>query len=175
VNLPSAEKMVAPRYQDLEAGDSVLLTSPDGGALVRVIAGDVEGHTGPGSTHTPISLVHATVQPGATLVLPWPSEFNALVYVLSGRGSVGPDGRPVQSGQLVGHGAGDAIELRADQVQESRHPALDVLILGGRPIREPVAAHGPFVMNTRQELIEAFEDYEAGRLGTVPADHIGRA
>ena len=72
VNLPAADKMIDPRYQDLEAGNVVLLTSPDGGALVRVIAGDVAGHRGPGSTHTPISLVHATVQPGAELVLPWP-------------------------------------------------------------------------------------------------------
>jgi redox-sensitive bicupin YhaK (pirin superfamily) len=175
VNLPSAEKMVDPRYQDLEAGDSVLLTSPDGGALVRVIAGDVAGHTGPGSTHTPISLVHATLAPGAELVLPWPSAYNALVYVLSGRGSVGADGQPIASGQLVVHGPGDAIALRADQVQEARHDGLDVLILGGRPIREPVAAHGPFVMNTREELVQAFEDYQAGRLGTVPADHIGNA
>jgi hypothetical protein len=175
VNLPAAEKWVDPRYQDLEAEDTVLLTSPDGGALVRVIAGDVAGQRGPGSTHTPISLVHATVQPGAELVLPWPSPFNALVYVLSGSGTVGPDGQPFHSGQLVVHGPGDAIELRADQVQESRHPALEVLVLGGQPIREPVAAHGPFVMNTRDELVQAFEDYQAGRLGTVPADHIGNA
>jgi quercetin 2,3-dioxygenase len=173
VNLPAAEKWVDPRYQNLEAGDIALLASPDGGALVRVIAGDVAGHRGPGSTRTPISLVHATVQPGAELVLPWPSEFNALVYVLSGDGTVGPDGHPLRSGQLAVHGAGDAVVLRADQVQESRHAALDVLILGGRPIREPVAAHGPFVMNTRDELVQAFEDYRAGRLGTVPADHIG--
>jgi redox-sensitive bicupin YhaK (pirin superfamily) len=175
VNLPAAEKMVNPRYQDLEPGDSTLLSSPDGGALVRVIAGDVAGHTGPGSTHTPISLVHATLQPGAQLDLPWPTDFNALVYVLSGAGSVGAEGRPIHSGQLIVHGSGDAITLRADQVQEARHNGLDVLILGGRPIREPVAAHGPFVMNTREELIQAFDDYEAGRLGTVPADHIGHA
>jgi quercetin 2,3-dioxygenase len=173
VNLPSAEKLVDPRYQDLGADDSTLLSSPDGGALVRIIAGDVAGHRGPGSTHTPISLVHATIAPGAQLLLPWPAEFNALVYVLSGSGSVGAEGRPFHSGQLAVHGAGDVIQLRADQVQESRHPALDVLILGGRPIGEPVAMHGPFVMNTREEIIQAFEDFEAGRLGTVPADHIG--
>ena len=175
VNLPAAESWVDPRYQDLEAGDSTLLSSPDGGALVRVIAGDVAGQRGPGATHTPISFVHATLQPGAELVLPWPAEFNALVYVLSGNGSVGQEVRPMHSGQLVVHGPGHAVMLRADQSQESRHPALDVLILGGRPIREPVAAHGPFVMNTRQELVQAFEDYQAGRLGSVPADHIGQA
>jgi hypothetical protein len=175
VNLPSAQKWVDPRYQDLEAEDSTLLRSPDGGALVRVIAGDVAGHRGPGSTHTPISLVHATIEPGAELVLPWPVEFNALVYVLSGSGTVGREGHPIHSGQLAVHGIGDAITLRADQVQEARHPGLDVLVLGGRPIGEPVAMHGPFVMNTRDELVQAFEDYEAGRLGTVPADHIGHA
>jgi redox-sensitive bicupin YhaK (pirin superfamily) len=173
VNLPSVEKMVDPRYQNLEADDTTLLSSPDGGALVRIIAGDVAGGRGPGSTHTPISLVHATLQPGARLELPWPSGFNALAYVLAGDGTVGPDAQPLHSGQLVVHGAGDVIVLTADQVQESRHEALEVLLLGGRPIREPVAAHGPFVMNTRAELAQAFEDYQAGRLGTIPADHIG--
>jgi redox-sensitive bicupin YhaK (pirin superfamily) len=175
VNLPAAEKWVDPRYQDLEAGDSTLLTSPDGGALVRIIAGSVGGHQGPGSTHTPISLVHATVQPGARLELPWPTEFNALIYVLSGKGTVGNEGRPIHTGQLAVHGAGDALVVQADQVQDGRHNGLDILVLGGRPIREPVAVHGPFVMNTRDELIQAFEDYEAGRLGTVPAVHIGHA
>jgi redox-sensitive bicupin YhaK (pirin superfamily) len=174
VNLPAAEKMVDPRYQNLEAEDTALLTSPDGGALVRIIAGEVAGVRGPGSTHTPISLVHATVQPGARLVLPWASGFNALAYVLSGDGTVGPAGQPLHSGQLVVHGPGNAIVVTADQVQESRHTALEVLILGGQPIREPVAAHGPFVMNTRAELVQAFEDYQAGRLGTIPTDHIGR-
>jgi redox-sensitive bicupin YhaK (pirin superfamily) len=175
VNLPAAEKWVDPRYQDLEAQDNLLLTSPDGGALVRVIAGDVAGHRGPGSTHTPISLVHASVHPGAQLLLPWPREFNALVYVLAGNGTIGAEHRPIHTGNLAVHGAGDALEISADQVQEARHLVLDVLILGGRPIGEPVVAHGPFVMNTRDEIVQAFEDYQAGRLGTVPADHIGHA
>ena len=175
VNLPSADKMIDPRYQGIEANDVLLLSSPDGGALVRVIAGDVGGHHGPGATHTPISLVHATVEPGAELVLPWPRPFNALVYVLSGRGSVGPDAHPIHSGQLAVHGPGEGIVVRADAEQESRHPALEVLILGGQPIGEPVYTHGPFVMNTRDEIVQAFEDFEAGRLGTVPADHIGNA
>jgi quercetin 2,3-dioxygenase len=175
VNLPSSDKMIDPRYQDVDAGDVLLLTSPDGGALVRVIAGDVDGHRGPGSTHTPISLVHATVQPGAELLLPWPGAFNALVYALSGRGTIGPDSRPFHTGQLAVHGPGDALVLRADPAQESRHAGLDVLVLGGKPIGEPVVAHGPFVMNTRAEIIQAFEDFDAGKLGTVPADHIGNA
>jgi quercetin 2,3-dioxygenase len=175
VNLPAADKMIGPRYQDLNASDVILLTSPDGGALVRVIAGDVAGHRGPGVTHTPISMVHATVEPGGELVLPWPGEFNALVYVLSGDGTLGREGRPVHTGQLAVHGPGDSLILCAGKIQESRHRALDVLVLGGRPIGEPVYAYGPFVMNTKAEIVQAFEDFEAGRLGTVPADHIGNA
>jgi redox-sensitive bicupin YhaK (pirin superfamily) len=174
VNLPTADKMIAPRYQDIGRSNVVLLASPDGGTLLRVIAGDVAGHAGPGSTHSPMAMVHATLAPGARLELPWPVEFNALVYVLGGAGSVGTDGRPVSTGQLAVFGEGDSVTVTAAATQESRTPNLDVLILGGRPIREPVYAYGPFVMNTRDEVAQAFEDYQAGRLGTVPADHIGR-
>jgi redox-sensitive bicupin YhaK (pirin superfamily) len=144
--------------------------SPDGGALVRVIAGQVSGHAGPGVTHTPITLVHATLSPGAQLRLPWRADFNALVYALAGQGTVTAGRRPIRMGQLAVLGAGDTVTVAADAAQESRSPQLDVLVLGGQPIREPVAAYGPFVMNTRAELIEAFEDYQAGRLGTIPAD-----
>jgi len=175
VNLPAADKWLDPRYQGIEADQVLLLTSPDGGALVRVIAGDLDGHVGPGSTHTPISLVHATVEPGAELVLPWPRAFNALVYTLSGHGTIGPDAQPLQTGRLAVLGAGDALVLRGATTQEARHAALDVLVLGGQPIGEPVYAYGPFVMNTRAEIVQAFADFEAGRLGTVPADHIGNA
>src|SRR5580658_5646047 len=101
VNLPAADKWVAPRYQDIGRGEVSLLTSPDGGAVVRVIAGDVGGHAGPGATHTPIAMVHATVSPGAQLRLPWRRDFNALVYVLAGRAVVGSDGAPAHIGQLA--------------------------------------------------------------------------
>ena len=170
VNLPAADKWVPPRYQDLRGGEVGLLTTSDGGALVRLIAGDVAGHAGPGSTHTPMAMVHATVSPGAELELPWDPAFNALVYVLSGEGSVGDGGRPIRTGQMAVLGAGDTVVVRAAAQQESRHPALDVLVLGGRPIREPVAAYGPFVMNTRAEIAQAFDDYQRGVLGSIPAD-----
>ena len=170
VNLPSTMKMSDPRYQDIRAKEVSLLSSPDGGALLRVIAGELDGHEGPGITHTPISVIHATVAPGARVQLPWRKDFNALVYVLSGRGSVGAERRPIEMGQLAVFGPGDVIEVAADDNQESRSPSLELYIMGGRPIREPVAAYGPFVMNTREELITAFEDFQAGRLGTIPAE-----
>jgi quercetin 2,3-dioxygenase len=165
VNLPAKDKFVAPRYQNLEGDQVRLLSSPDGGALVRLIAGDLGGHRGPGSTYTPIVVAHATVTPGARLALPWPHDFNALAYVLSGEGTAGAERRPVESGQLVVFGPGDSITLDGHATH-----SLDVLLLGGQPIREPVAAYGPFVMNTRAELAQAVEDFQAGRLGTVPAD-----
>ena len=169
VNLPKAQKRVAPRYQDLDPERVTLLASPDGGALVRVIAGEVAGHRGPGDTYTPIAMLHATAQPGAELRLPWDPGFNALVYVLNGRGFVGRERHSVKTGQLAVFGRGDAVTIAADAVSDGPAPELEVVVLGGRPIREPVAWHGPFVMNTRQELLEAFEDYQAGKLG-VPRD-----
>ncbi|MFK4088593.1 pirin family protein [Kribbella sp. NPDC020789] len=171
VNLPKAQKWAAPRYQDIRGGDSALLSTHDGGALIRVIAGSVDGHNGPGSTHTPITLVHATVSPGAELVLPWQPDYNALVYVLAGQGTVGAERRPFRKGQLAVFGPGDTIRTAAAQTQPQAEPNLDVLIIGGRPIREPIAMAGPFVMNTRAEVIQAFEDFQAGKLGSIPAVH----
>jgi len=171
VNLPSAKKMVDPRYQDLLPDDVGLATTPDGGALLRVIAGDLGPVKGPGSTLTPISLVHASISPGAEVRIPWNKNYNALAYVLAGDGTVGEERRPVTSGQLTVFGAGDTLVMTAADVQDSRTAEFEVLILGGEPIREPVAKYGPFVMNTRAELVQAFEDFEAGRLGTIPARH----
>ena len=170
VNLPSSLKTAQPRYQDIRGNAVSLLASADGASLVRVIAGELDGHPGPGVTHTPITLVHATVAPGAELRLPWNSDFNALVYVVAGKGMVGDENRAVVAGQLVDFGQGDALRVVAAEVQESRSPALEVLILGGQPIGEPVAWAGPFVMNTHAELAQAFEDYRTGRIGAIPAD-----
>ena len=166
VNLPKAQKFAAPRYQDITGGEVALLSSPDGGALLRVIAGEVGGHAGPGLD---VHADHAGARhaaPGASLTLPWRPDFNALAYVLSGEGTVGAEGPPVRVGPARGvrrrrqrHRGGAGARTAAD---------LDVFILGGRPIREPVVAYGPFVMNTRAELVQAFEDYQTGRLGTHP-------
>jgi len=134
-----------------------------------VIAGEVDGHRGPGSTHTPMSLVHATVESGARLDLPWNNEFNALVYVLGGAGTVGVDAQPVRMGQAAVFGSGDYLTITAGERQESRTPALDVIVVGGQPIREPLAWAGPFVMNTKDEVLTAYEDFQKGRFGHIPA------
>jgi hypothetical protein len=171
VNLPKAQKWAPPRYQDIRAGSVALLSTPDAGALVRVIAGEVDGHAGPGSTYTPMALVHASLAPTARLDLPWRKDFNALVYVLAGQGTVGPDRRPIRTGQLAVLGAGDVVTVQASGQQDSHMPQLEVLVLGGAPIREPLAWAGPFVMNTKAEVLQAFEDFQAGRMGQIPAVH----
>jgi quercetin 2,3-dioxygenase len=171
VNLPRSQKLVTPRYQDLRGGDVKLVTTPDAGSLVRIIAGDVAGHDGPGSTYTPMAMVHASLAPTGKLELPWRADFNALVYVLSGDGTVGIDQHPVRTGQLAVLGPGDLVTAAASARQESRHRHLEILVLGGRPIREPVAWAGPFVMNTKAEVVEAFSDFQKGRLGQIPAVH----
>jgi quercetin 2,3-dioxygenase len=170
VNLPPALKMTPPRYQSITRDRLRLLTSDDGGALIRLIAGDLAGFDGPGNTHTPIAYAHVTLAPGARLSLPWDAAFSAFAYVLTGHGTVGDEGRrPVEHDQLVVFGPGDHLVVTA----ADRHAEpLDVLLLGGLPIRAPIAHYGPFVMNTRDEIVQAVEDYQAGRLGTVPAEQL---
>jgi redox-sensitive bicupin YhaK (pirin superfamily) len=167
VNLPRKDKFATPRYQAIDGNQVRLLSSDDGGALVRVIAGELDGQQGPGVTHTPITMAHTTIEPGARLNVPWTRDFNALVYVLSGRGSVGPTGHPIRQGQLAVLGAGDRITVAAEPAQESRRPALEVLVLGGRPLREPVFQYGPFVMSSKSEVLQAMADFQAGKFGTV--------
>jgi hypothetical protein len=169
VNLPAKDKFSPPRYQSLEGEQVTLVASPDGGALLRIIAGGLDGQRGPGSTHTPITLVHATVSPGARVSVPWDAEFNALAYVLAGSGSAGTAGTALRAGQLAVFGPGDRLSLAAGTGRGGTG-SLDVLLLGGRPIRERVEMYGPFVMNTRAELRTAIEDFQAGRLGVVPAN-----
>ncbi|MCB0972081.1 MAG: pirin family protein [Acidimicrobiales bacterium] len=173
VNLPAAQKWSPPAYQGLEGDDVTLLTSPDGGALIRLIAGELGGHAGPGSTHTPITLAHLTIAPGAQVRLPWPARFNGLAYALSGAGTVGPQHRPLAAGQLAVTGPGDVLTVGGATSPDSRTEAFDVLLLGGAKIGEPVAWQGPFVMNTADELRQAFADFEAGRLGTIPPGALG--
>jgi redox-sensitive bicupin YhaK (pirin superfamily) len=175
VNLPRDKKWSPPRYQDIRSGNLSLLSSHDGGALVRVIAGSIGEHEGPGVTHTPISMVHVTISPGARLELPWEPDYNAIGYVLAGDGSIGTNRDPIHMGQALVFGPGGWVGFEANQKQDSKTPNLEVLILGGQPIREPVAWYGPFVMNTHEELQQAFTDYHAGKLGSIPAEDLPHA
>ncbi len=168
VNLPRDHKLATPRYQDLTGEGLTLLSSHDGASLVRVIAGDLNGHSGPGQTHTPITYLHASLAPGAQLRLPWHAAFNGLAYSLVGDGWAGIERVPFSEGQMVLFGQGGGLVLAARETQPASTRYLEVLVLGGRPIREPIAHYGPFVMNTREEILQAIEDYQTGRMGSIP-------
>jgi redox-sensitive bicupin YhaK (pirin superfamily) len=168
VNLPPALKLTTPRYQAITGDGLRLLTTPDGGALVRLIAGTLGGLDGPGVTHTPITYAHVTLAPGAQLSVPWSPDFSAFAYVLTGRGTAGQDQRPIESDQLVVFGPGGHVVLTA----AGRAEPLELLVFGGLPIRAPIVHYGPFVMNSRAEILQAIDDYQAGRLGTIPADQL---
>ena len=162
VNLPRADKLATPRYQDLSGDKLTLLRSADDRTLVRLVAGELDGFKGPGTTHTPIVYAHVTIERGGHLALAWPDMFNALVYVLRGQVRVGGDTRVVREHQLAVLGReGDAVVVDADD-------SSDVLLLGGRPLREPIAWYGPFVMNTKHEILESLTLYEQGKLGAIP-------
>ena len=170
VNLPARDKMIPPAYQNIEAQQLTLFTSADAASLVRLIAGEIGEFRGPGSTHTPITLAHASIPAGSRVVLPWRRDFNALVYVLAGHGTVGAAGTRIANGQLAVLDAGDVITIAGAGGDDESSDTMEVLLLGGQPINEPVAQYGPFVMNTREELVQAYEDFQRGRLGVVPAD-----
>ncbi|MEY4492748.1 MAG: hypothetical protein RL355_97 [Actinomycetota bacterium] len=172
INLPKAKKRIAPQYQDLQGRDSALATSADGGALIRVLAGEVAGHRGPGISHTPLSITHVTVAPGAQADIPWRKDFNALAYVLAGEGSVGPAGHPVKTGQMAVLTDGDTVRLRANEIQNSKNKNLEVFLIGGMPLHERVFMYGPFVMSSQEEVMQAVEDYQKGRFGQIPVDAI---
>ena len=172
VNLPADLKFSRPRYQAITGDDLGLLTTHDGGGLIRLIAGDLGSFSGPGVTFTPITYLHATVAPGAELGLPWNPNFSAFAYVLTGQGHVGSERRPISEHQLAVFGPGDHLLIHAAESQTRDATALDVLVLGGLRIREPIVSYGPFVMNSREEIMQALDDYQRGRLGTIPADQI---
>jgi redox-sensitive bicupin YhaK (pirin superfamily) len=172
INLPKEKKRIEPAYQDLQGQDSAMVSTHDGGALIRVLAGEVADHSGPGISHTPITITHVSITPGAQANIPWRKDFNALAYVLSGKGSIGPSQHPIQTGQMAVLVDGDYVSIKADQNQESRLSALDIFLIGGVALKEQVFQYGPFVMSTREEVMQAVEDYQKGLFGHIPPDAI---
>lgn len=165
VNLPAKAKFADPKYQDIRGKSVAMISSKDEGAIARIIAGELLGEKGPGLTHTPINLLHASIQSNERLLLPWPKDFNCLVYVLSGKGSISSKDIEIGEGQSAVLGEGDYLLMKADRGESADEDSMEVLILGGRPIREPVAKYGPFVMNNMAEIKQAFEDYSSGKFG----------
>ena len=166
VNLPARDKRMRPRYQELSSRDIPKVSTPDGLARVVVIAGSALGVSAAIDTRIPILFHDWTVLPGGSADLELPDGFRAFAYVFSGSVRLGSDGREVGEGQMA--------LLSPGQLLEIRKPALDMdtarfLVLGAVPLREPMVRYGPFVMNTRREIEEAFEDYQAGRMGMIPA------
>jgi redox-sensitive bicupin YhaK (pirin superfamily) len=164
VNLPARDKMIPPRYQDIPASRIPEAASADGKVKVRVIAGESLGVSAVIETRTPILYLHFTLAPGAAILQPVPEGYNTLAYVIRGELRAGDEGRVVREGQMARFGGGDAVRLAVDD--KTTEPA-DLLLLGGVPLNEPVERYGPFVMNTRQEIVQAIRDYNEGRLGKI--------
>ena len=158
VNLPRKDKMMTPRYQDVPA--SKMPSAEKDGVKVRVIAGESLGAKAAVNTRTPIMYLHFTLDKGAGVSQSVPQGYNVFAYVIAGEGVFG-GGKEAKRGQMVMFGTeGDGVEIKAKT-------ALSVLLIGGIPLNEPVARYGPFVMNTREEVYQAIEDYRAGKMGSI--------
>jgi redox-sensitive bicupin YhaK (pirin superfamily) len=162
VNLPRRDKMIAPRYQEVPADRIPKAFSPDGKARVAVIAGEALGVNAVIETRTPILYHDWTLEPGADVTTAVPDGFDAFAYVFEGNALV--SGQETVDGQMVLLGSGDAVRLA--RAEGTRGPAR-VLLVGGMPLREPVARWGPFVMNTEGEIRQALLDFQSGRMGRI--------
>lgn len=162
INLPRRDKLIAPRYQDIPADRIPVAMSPDGRARVKVIAGDVFGVKAAIETRTPILYQHFTLEPGASIAQAVPAGFRVFAYPIAGTGFYGPDRQAVDARHMVIYGNdGDTVTFCADDAP------LDLLLIGGMPLNEPIVRCGPFVMNTEEEIRQAVADYQAGRMGRI--------
>ncbi|MFC4310706.1 pirin family protein [Steroidobacter flavus] len=165
VNLPAVDKMMTPRYQTLRASDIPQASTDDGRVKVRVIAGESLGKAARIDTRVPIQMLHFTIQPGGELLQSVPAEQSGLLYVFKGKAIIGGDQRQIVEGQAALLGSGDSVNIGVSA--DETGPA-EILLLSGKPLNEPVARYGPFVMNTREEIEQAFRDYQSGQFGLIP-------
>ena len=164
VNLPALDKMMAPRYQEIPKTGVPEASSADGKVKVRVIAGSALGKSAVIETRTPIYFLHFTLQPGSQVKQEVPAGYNALAYLISGEVQIGKANKAVHEGQMAQLGDGDTVHL---SVSTDAKTSADFLLLAGQPLNEPVARYGPFVMNTREEIEQAYRDYQSGRMGRI--------
>lgn len=162
VNLPAKDKMVPPRYQDTPSEDIPIVTAQGGNVWVKVIAGEALGTKAVIETRSPILYLDVRLQPGTVFTQPVPEQYEGLVYVWRGSGFFGCDRRVASMGQVGILDRGEALRMEAGENEEVR-----VLLIAGKPLREPIARHGPFVMNTWEEIEQAFKDYQSGKLGRI--------
>ena len=165
VNLPQRDKMIKPRYQEIPGSRIPKATSSDGLVSVSVIAGEAIGETAVIETRTPIIYLHYRIKPGGVVNQQVPHDYNAFVYIVEGAGLFGAEGERGADGQMIMF-APDGDEVRIENPAEAR-ATLDVLLIAGVPLNEPIARYGPFVMNTEAEIHQAFEDYGRGRMGAI--------
>jgi redox-sensitive bicupin YhaK (pirin superfamily) len=161
VNLPARDKRIAPRYQDVRAATMPTWRGADGRATVKVIAGNALGVDGAAQTRIPITYLDVSLAEGAGITLDVPESQTAFVYVFGGALQIGTQARVAADGDMALLSHGDTLELKATR------DATRALVLGGQPLREPVARYGPFVMNTREEIYEAFTDFQSGKFGQI--------
>ena len=162
VNLPARDKMIPPRYQDTPPDKIPIATAQDGNVWVKVIAGESLGKKAYIETRTPIMYLDIRLKPGTVFVQPVPKSYDGFAYVWRGRGYLGHERKEAEMGQVGVLDQGEELRLEASANEEARF-----LLIAGEPLREPIARHGPFVMNTWAEIEQAFKDYRSGKLGRI--------
>lgn len=163
VNLPAKDKMTKPRYQEIPREGIPSATSKDGLVKVKVIAGQSLGVSAVIDTHTPIMYLHFTIEPGGKVTQAVPSDHSAFAYIIKGEATFGPEAIRAREGQSAILDDGDNITISVPEDGETT----DLLLLAGRPINEHLERHGPFVMNTREEIHQAIRDFQEGRMGKI--------
>lgn len=167
VNLPASLKMTKPKYQDLDSSKIPSVELENGNVIVRVVAGDYFGAKGPASTHTPIAMMHVQISGEKEIEFEIPETFNSFVYVTEGEGYFGENSDHIKGGQMgVFKREGTTVKIKGSV---SEHP-LNLLIISGEPINEPVVSYGPFVMNTQEQIWQAVYDYQSGKMGKIEAE-----
>ena len=167
VNLSRRDKMMNPRYQEIPNSQIPKATSADGRVMVSVIAGEAMGEKAVIETRTPIIYLHCRIELGGAATQQVPGAYNAFAYVVEGDGFFGAEGERAGDGQMVLF-AQDGDEVRIENPADAK-ATLEVLLIAGVPLNEPVARYGPFVMNTETEIRQAIEDYRLGRMGAINA------